>query len=145
MKTCMLRHDRRRTVGRHARRGVAVVEMAVVTPLLLLIMFGIIEFGWVFMIQETLTNATREAARVAALQGSTDADIQTRFAQAVQPTGLTISPGMLQITHATVANPVETVRVVIPYSQVSLLGQYLHIDINRNIGAACSMRKEGQL
>lgn len=140
------RHRSRRVYrGRHARRGAAVVEMAVVTPLLLMMMFGIIEFGWVFMVQETITNAVREAARVAALQGSTEADIQTRFAEAIQPTGISVTPDMLTITRATAANPVETVRVSIPYSQVSLVGGWLGLDISRNIGSSCSMRKEGSL
>jgi len=125
------------------RRGAAVVEMAVVTPLLLMITFGIIEFGWVFMVQETLTNAAREAARVAVLQDSTDTDIQTRFAQAIEPTGLTVTTGMLTITHSTATNPVETVSVKVPYSRISLLGQYLGLNIHKNIGATCSMRKEG--
>ena len=43
----------RHRVGSSARRrrGVAVVELAVVLPLLLALVFGIIEFGWVFMIR----------------------------------------------------------------------------------------------
>ena len=56
-----------RVVRRHrksARRGAAVVELAVVTPILLMMMFGIMEFGWIFFMKETLTNATRD--RVAA-------------------------------------------------------------------------------
>lgn len=135
----------RRSAGRgKLRRGAAVVEMAVVTPLLLMMLFGIIEFGWVFMVHENLTNAVREACRVAVLQGSTDADIQARFAEAIAPTGLTISPGMLVITHATAANPVETVRVSVPYSQVSLLGSYLGLT-KTAIGSSCSMRKEGMM
>lgn len=127
------------------RRGAAVVEMAVVTPLLLMLMFGIIEFGWVFMVQETITNAAREAARVAVLQGSTEADIQNRFSQAIAPTGLTVSPGMLTITRATPANPIETVQVAVPYSRISLMGEWLGLNISRTIGSSCSMRKEGTL
>ncbi|MEP0844532.1 MAG: pilus assembly protein [Phycisphaerae bacterium] len=131
--------------GGYARRGAAVVEMAVVTPLLLMIMFGIIEFGWVFMIQETITNAAREAARVGALQASTQSDVENRFMQAMAPTGIAVSPGMLTYTPASTNNPTVTVSVKIPYSQVSLLGQYLGINIDKNIGSSCTMRKEGQL
>ena len=49
-------------------RGAAVVEFAVVLPLLLTILFGIIEYGWVFMVRQTLQTAAREGARVAVLQ-----------------------------------------------------------------------------
>ena len=44
-------------------RGVAVVEFALVVPLLLLILFGIIEFGILFYDKAVITNASREAAR----------------------------------------------------------------------------------
>ena len=35
--------------------------MAVVTPLLLLLLLGTIQFGYVFMVQETLTNVAKHA------------------------------------------------------------------------------------
>src|SRR4029453_2697695 len=109
-------------LSRYVRRAAAAVEMAVVAPLLLMMLFGTIEFGWVFWVQETLTNATREGCRVAVLPGSTDTDIRNRFDTAIAPTGLSITNSMLTLTHATTANPVETVTVVVPRSQVSLLG-----------------------
>jgi Flp pilus assembly protein TadG len=43
--------------------GSATVEMALVLPLLLLLMFGIAEFGIALYRQEVLTNASREGAR----------------------------------------------------------------------------------
>ena len=49
------------------RRAAAAVEMAVVTPLLLAVLFGIIEFGWLFTVQHTLVNAAREGARTGVL------------------------------------------------------------------------------
>jgi Flp pilus assembly protein TadG len=138
-----VRHGER-TVGggRHVRRGAAVVEMAVVAPLLLLILFGIIEFGWVFMIEQTITNATREATRVGILQGSTHADIQNRFAQAMAPTGVTVTSDMLTIIDPTTANPALTVRASMPYSKVSLLGNLLGLNMSKMIGSSCSMRAE---
>ncbi|MEV6600785.1 TadE family protein [Actinoplanes sp. NPDC051346] len=52
-----------------ARRdeGAAAVEMALVLPLLLLLLFGIIDFGRALNIQITLTEAAREGARATAL------------------------------------------------------------------------------
>ena len=44
--------------------GGALVEFAIVMPLLLLLCFGIIEFGFVFYNKAVLTNASREGARV---------------------------------------------------------------------------------
>ena len=45
--------------------GAAAVEFALVVPLLLLLLFGIISFGMIFAQQLSLTNAARQGARVA--------------------------------------------------------------------------------
>jgi Flp pilus assembly protein TadG len=45
------------------QRGAAVVEFAIVLPLLLLIAFGIFEFGRAIYVYNTLVKATRDAAR----------------------------------------------------------------------------------
>ena len=44
-------------------RGAAMVEFAIVAPLLLLLVFGIIEFGRAYNAQNTLTHAAREGVR----------------------------------------------------------------------------------
>ena len=132
--------DRRRTI----RRGAAVVETAVVAPLLLTMMFGVMEFGWVFMVQQSLTNAVREACRTGALPGATDNDITQRFVGAMQGAGVQVTTQMVTITHATQGDPILTVRASMPYSQVSLLGTVpWWSNEGKNIGAVCSMRKEG--
>ena len=44
-------------------RGAMAVEFALITPILLLLVVGIIEFGILLVNQAMLTNASREAAR----------------------------------------------------------------------------------
>jgi Flp pilus assembly protein TadG len=51
-------------------RGAVAVEMAIVLPLLLLILIGTMEFGRVFNVQNSLTQAAREGARHAAIHYS---------------------------------------------------------------------------
>jgi len=53
-------------------RGQAVVEFALVLPLLLLLVFGVTEFGRAWMTKNILTSAAREGCRVACV---TDPDI----------------------------------------------------------------------
>ena len=45
------------------QRGTSAVEFAIVLPLLVVFVFGIIEFGLVFYDKAMVTNASREAAR----------------------------------------------------------------------------------
>jgi Flp pilus assembly protein TadG len=129
---------------RHSRRGAAVVEMAVVTPLLLLFLFGIIEFGWMFMVHETMVNATREACRQATLEGTTTGEVYTRFTNSMSGIGLDTSAYTVSIEAATLANPVVTVSASVPYSKISLTGMYGFLGLNesRNLMSTCSMRKE---
>lgn len=58
-------------------RGAAAVEFALVLPILLLVVCGIIDFGRAYNAKITLTHAAREAARVWAL-GGTAADTTAR-------------------------------------------------------------------
>lgn len=46
------------------QKGVAAVEFAIILPLLILILFGIIEFSLMLYNKAMLTNASREGARV---------------------------------------------------------------------------------
>src|SRR5919202_6635011 len=48
--------------------GAAIVEFAIVLPLLLLLVFGIADFGRALFIKNNLTSAARSGARVAAVQ-----------------------------------------------------------------------------
>ncbi|NDU86280.1 MAG: pilus assembly protein [Ferrovum sp.] len=49
-------------------RGAAAVEFAIVFPIMLLVMFGIVEFGTMMYDQIMVTNAAREGARWGSVQ-----------------------------------------------------------------------------
>lgn len=53
-------------VGNRKKRGAAIIEFAVLLPLLLIIVFGIIEFGFLWLQSHYIANAAREGARIAA-------------------------------------------------------------------------------
>lgn len=61
------------------RRGAAVVEFAVVAPVFILLVFGMIEFGRAVMVQQVLVNASREGARQAVLDGASLVEIEDRI------------------------------------------------------------------
>ena len=52
--------------------GAELIEMAIVLPLLLLLIMGMVDFGFLFQRYVVLTNAAAEGARVASLPGYTD-------------------------------------------------------------------------
>ena len=49
--------------------GAAVVEFALILPILILLLFGVIEFGTLMYNQQVLTNASREGARAGIVAG----------------------------------------------------------------------------
>src|SRR3982750_3940122 len=71
-------HNRRRT-------GQTLAEFAITLPILLLLLFGIIEFGRIFQAWVTLQNAARAAARYATT-GVYDTDRYTMNLNAFDPT-----------------------------------------------------------
>jgi Flp pilus assembly protein TadG len=52
--------------------GAAAVEMALILPILVLLLGGIIDFGFAFNAQISLTHAAREGVRVEAIGGTGD-------------------------------------------------------------------------
>ena len=61
--------------SRRDDRGAAMVEFAIVLPVLLLILMGIIEFGRAYNAQVSIQAAAREGARELALRhGSTEVE-----------------------------------------------------------------------
>jgi Flp pilus assembly protein TadG len=70
--------------GASRRAGSVTVEMAIIAPILVLLLFGTVEMGLLFKDSLTLDQACREAVRVAAV-GDTTSDITTR-AEAAAPT-----------------------------------------------------------
>ena len=63
-----------RLFRRNREKGASLVEFAVVLPLLLLLVFGIMEAGWLFSQQVEVRNASREGARLAVVDyGTVDA------------------------------------------------------------------------
>jgi len=98
-----------------SRRGQSMVEFALVAPLFLLLVFGILDFGRLFFTQETLQHALREAGRFAVTgqhSGTSRVASIIQVAQQAAP-GLDISN--IQIVSGGVTNyaggPRETVII----------------------------------
>lgn len=66
-------------------KGQSLVEFALVLPILLLFLLGIIEFGWLLNAQISLTSAAREGARLAAVEKIEEFD-ESDIIALIQPT-----------------------------------------------------------
>lgn len=114
-------------------RGAAVVEMALVMPLLLLMLFGLIDFGRVFNAKIQLSQAAREGVRLAALNSTSDpsdpsrgtAAISARVAAAA-PSPVGGGPPSATPTYcaaSTITYPVAQVVVSLPFTFITPLGE----------------------
>jgi Flp pilus assembly protein TadG len=70
------------------RKGATTVEFAIVAPVFLLLIFGIFEFGRVFMVTQLLTEAARKSARVAIVEGTTSDQIKAAATNSLSIVGI---------------------------------------------------------
>lgn len=54
------------------KKGQSIIEFAVILPILLMVLFGITEFGRAIMVTNVLNTASREGARLAAVSSVSD-------------------------------------------------------------------------
>jgi len=129
---------------RRKRCGAAVVEFALVAPVFFLLVFGMIEFGRMVMVQQIITNASREGARIAVLDGTTAAEVHSTVSNYLQNSsirGATIIIDPPEPGTAGYGAPVS-VTVQVPFAQVSWLPAPFFIGANTNLSATTVMRRE---
>jgi Flp pilus assembly protein TadG len=99
------------SISRFRRRvrsesGAELIEVALTLPLLLLVLLGIIEFGFLFQEYEVVTNAAREGARIAALKptaGYTTTEAETRATDYLTAGGLKLGQATATAVQSQVA------------------------------------------
>ncbi len=130
-------------------RGVAMMELAIVLPILLLLLVGILELGRVVMINQIATNAVREASRVAIVPGSTDATVLSICNTYLDRGGISSTGRSVQILNSggspsslTSIRSKETitVRAIIPFSENTW--GFSQILGGRSFTSASTMRRE---
>ena len=78
--------------GWRSEHGAELIEFALIAPILIFIIAGIIDFGMMFRTFEAVTNAAREGARVGVLPGYNPPDVQARVNAYLTASGLTTVP-----------------------------------------------------
>ena len=79
-------------------RGAVAVEMAAVTPLLAMLLVGVIQLGVMYNNQQELTGAAREAGRLAIHEDTTLDEIRTMVADSIvdDNVSVTVTPNQTQ-------------------------------------------------
>ncbi|RZU66668.1 TadE-like protein [Microterricola gilva] len=105
---------------RRDERGAAAIEFALILPILLVLVLGIVEFGRAYNVQISLSNAAREGARSMAIHNSvTDARAAAiGAAPSIQPA---IAASQITISPSSCASG-GTVNVTIRYPLELLTG-----------------------
>ena len=107
------------------RRGVAAVEFGIVAPVFVIMILGIIEIGRAIMVQQIITNASREGARRAITENATIAEVESVVNDYLAATS--VSSGVnVEVTPAPgpavgFGDPIA-VSVTVPFNNVSWLG-----------------------
>lgn len=140
----MNRFQKQNRVRRHgaARRGAAAVEFAIVAPVFLLLVLGSIDMCRLLMAQSVLTNASREACRVAILQDSTTAEVK-EIAQRFSAAGMIANPTTTINNQAGNAGGGDLVSVTVsaPFRNVTWTGILLFVG-EREVSGVTIMRRE---
>jgi Flp pilus assembly protein TadG len=140
-------HSRRQS--RRRETGTSVVEMAIVLPLLLTLVFAIGEFGIAFTQYQTLINAAREGARTGVLfrgascvAGTVKSQISTTVNSYMVASGIQV--GTLTTTSSGEcggAGSQLTVTSQVPYTFAALPG-LAGLESNITLSARSTMRNE---
>ena len=130
--------------------GAAAVEFALVAPLFLLMLGGIIEFGQAFKTEHLLSNACRRGARSAIFSGSTTSQVETNVKNQCE-TMMRVSSSDVTVnilvngTSADLSSAVKgdqiDVQVTIPYSKAGV-GFFTQLFRDANLSSTCILEHE---
>lgn len=113
--------------ARRRQAGTSVVEMAIVLPLLLLVVFAIGDFGIAYTRWNSLTNAVREGARAGVVfrapcnPATVEAEVQTTVSNFADSSGLEVASIVTMVNGACAGTGTQlTVNATVPYDYVAL-------------------------
>ncbi len=120
---------------RRSERGVALIEAAIATPVVVLLIFGIIEFGLAFKDYLSMSAAVRDGARVASTLGRTT-NTDYAILQQVKRRMLAVDASQIErIVVFKAVNPSSTIDSVNPSckttSIMNVCNSYSNADLSR--------------
>jgi len=125
-------------------KGVVAVEAAFVFPLLLLLTLGVIEYGWLFLKMQEITNAARHGARQAIRPDAIGAVVETEVAEVMVDAGMpdhTITFSTDDLPSVPVGEAV-TVTVMVEAEKIAIIKSPF-LPLPAELQASVTMAKEG--
>ncbi len=130
-------------------RGVSIVEMALVLPILLMLSFGIVDYGYYFYVKSTIQGAAQSGARAAIVSGATNANVTSAVstvmtAAGLQSSGYTVTTNPTDVSTAASGSTV-TVTVACSWGTVgyhNLPTAMGGIPSSKQVTCSAAMRKE---
>ena len=96
-------------ITRNNEQGSSAVEFALVLPLLVMVVLGIVQFGLLYSAKLTLDHAVREGARAAILPDATIGDVKGHVADSGK--AIDLKPGKVTAVACNEGNAGETVKI----------------------------------
>lgn len=125
------------------RSGAAMVEMAIVLPVLLILVLGLMEYGWVFLKVSQVNQAARHGVRTAVRPDATEQDVIDAVTYMMTAAGIPANKYTMTHTDIDVAvSEAVTVQISVNYTGISLTGTGL-IPVPGTIQGRGTMAKEG--
>ena len=126
---------------RKGKRGMALVELAIVIVLIMTVSFGVMEYGWMFFQMHQVNNASRAGAREGVLPDSNNGAVGQVVEEALgqSPDELTILPGDVSSLDAG-----DLIRVTVTVNYVPLVGLPF-LPTPNELRATVAMAKEGPM
>ncbi|WP_052301458.1 TadE/TadG family type IV pilus assembly protein [Planctopirus limnophila] len=115
-----LSRPRSRQIPQPARRGAAAVEMALVLPVLILVVFGTIAVSQIIHFRKGVVAATAEGIRIASRRDVSSTEVTTLVRQIL--TGRRISQATITITPTEISNlrPGELIEIQVRANYTAL-------------------------
>jgi len=125
------------------RRGAALVELAIVMPILCLLTLGLMEYGWVFMKISQINQAARHGVRIAVRPDATTENVQTAVATLMTQAGIKAADYSLTCDDIDVAvgTPIS-LHISVNYDKLTLTGTGL-VPLPSKLQGHGTMAKEG--
>ena len=123
------------------RSGVSAVELAVTLPVVVVLLFGMIELGRILSIHHTFEEAARAGCRIYSANGTTETEIRNMVDDVLEDSGIsgyTVTLDPINAAAVEYSMTPVTVEVSVDYEDITWFGN-LWVMHGKTLSASCTM------